>query len=164
MKYFATIEGHEYEIVIEDGQILVDGKAVAVDLVQSGAPELYSLLIDGSSHELLIEDQRQHYLVTLGGEQFQVEVEDERTRRLNAGRRGPALPQGELIVKAPIPGLVVRVLVQEGDEIAEDQSLIILEAMKMENEIRALRPGVVRKIEVTSGQRVEQNASLLVLA
>lgn len=164
MRYFATIEGQEYEVVIENGHVLVDGEPVAVDLVQSGAPELYSMLLDGASYELLVEDQRQHYLVTLRGEQFQVTVEDERTRRLNMGRTGPALPQGELTVKAPIPGLVVRVLVQEGDEIAEDQPLVILEAMKMENEIRALRSGVVRKVEVVAGQRVEQNAALLVLA
>ncbi|MBX2999843.1 MAG: acetyl-CoA carboxylase biotin carboxyl carrier protein subunit [Caldilineaceae bacterium] len=135
-----------------------------IDFSRSGVPELYSLLINGRSYEVLIEEQRQNYSVTLRGEQYHVRVEDERTRRLNEGRRGPELPKGDLVVKAPIPGMVVKVLVREGDEISEDQPLIILEAMKMENEIRALRAGVVRKVDVSSGQRVEQNASLLVIA
>ena len=101
--------------------------------------------------------------MTLRGEQFHVQVEDERTRRLHAGRQGPALPQGDLAVRAPIPGMVVKVLVQDGDEIIEDQPLIILEAMKMENEIRAVRSGVVRKVEVSAGQSVEQDAVLIVI-
>ncbi len=163
MKYFAQIGELEYVVEIDEGQIFVDGELVDVDLSRSGVPELYSMLINGRSYEVLIEEKRQLFDVTLRGEQYHVRVEDDRTRRLNEGRRGPELPQGELIVKAPIPGLVVKILVREGDEIAEDQALVILEAMKMENEIRALRAGVVRKIDVSSGQRVEQNASLLVL-
>lgn len=164
MKYFATIDGREYEVEIEGGQVRVDGEAIAVDLSQSGVPELYSILLDGSSYEVLVEEDRQEYAVTLRGQQFHVQVEDERTRRLNAGRKGPLIPTGELVVKAPIPGLVVKVLVSEGDDIPEDHPLVILEAMKMENEIRSLRAGVVRTVDVSAGQRVEQGAPLLVLA
>ncbi|MBI1298124.1 biotin/lipoyl-binding protein [bacterium] len=164
MKYYAQIGELEYVVEIEDGQIFVDGELVDVDLSRSGVPELYSMLINGRSFEVLIEEQRQVYDVTLRGEQYHVRVEDDRTRRLNEGRRGPEVPKGELVVKAPIPGLVVKVLVHEGEEIAEDQALVILEAMKMENEIRALRSGVVRKVDVSAGQRVEQNAPLLILA
>ena len=65
-----------------------------------------------------------------------MQVEDERTRKLNAGRKAPALPDGELAVIAPIPGMVVKVLIETGDNVDEEQSLVILEAMKMENEIR----------------------------
>jgi len=164
VKYFATVDGREFEVEIEGGQVWVDGEAIAVDLSQSGVPELYSILLDGSSYEVLVEEERQEYAVTLRGQQFHVQVEDERTRRLNAGRKGPLIPTGELVVKAPIPGLVVKVLVSEGDDIPEDHPLIILEAMKMENEIRSLRAGVVRTVDVSAGQRVEQGAPLLVLA
>lgn len=163
MKYFAGVGEFSYEIEINEDGVFVDGEPFQVDLQQGGVSNLYSLLLNGASYEMLIEETRQSYDVTLRGEQFHVQVEDERTRRLNAGRLGPALPQGDLVVKAPIPGLVVKVLVQEGDEIAEDQSLIILEAMKMENEIRALRAGTVRKVEVNAGERVEQNAALLII-
>ena len=164
MKYFAAVNGQEYEVEIEGGQVWVNGEIIDVDLSQGGVPELYSILLDGASYEVLVEEQRQEYAVTLRGQQFHVQVEDERTRRLNAGRKGPLVPQGELVVKAPIPGLVVKVLVSEGDDIPEDHPLIILEAMKMENEIRSLRAGIIRSVEVTSGQRVEQGAALLVLA
>jgi biotin carboxyl carrier protein len=164
VKYFATIEGREFEVEIEGGQVRVDGEVIDVDLSQSGVPELYSILLNGASYEVLVEEERQEYAVTLRGQQFHVQVEDERTRRLNAGRKGPLIPSGELVVKAPIPGLVVKVLVSEGDDIPEDHPLIILEAMKMENEIRSLRAGVIRSVDVAAGQRVEQGAALLVLA
>ena len=164
MKYFAAVNGQEYEIEIDNDRVLVDGEAIDVDVSQIGAPELYSILLDGASYEVLVEEKRQEYAVTLAGQQFHVQVEDERSRRLNAGRKGPLIPSGELVVKAPIPGLVVKVLVQEGDDIPEDHPLIILEAMKMENEIRSLRAGVVRSLNVSTGQRVEQGAALLVLA
>ncbi|MCL4833089.1 MAG: DUF2118 domain-containing protein [Caldilineaceae bacterium] len=163
MKYFAAVNGQEYEVEIEGGQVLVDGEAISVDVSQIGVPELYSILLNGHSYEVLVEEQRQEYAVTLSGQQFHVQVEDERTRRLNAGRKGPLLPKGDLVVKAPIPGLVVKVLVQEGDDIPEDHPLVILEAMKMENEIRSLRAGIVRSVDVAAGQRVEQGAALLVL-
>jgi pyruvate carboxylase subunit B len=163
VKYFARVGQHEYEIEIEGSQVWVDGELADVDLRQSGAPELYSMLFNGRSYELLIEAERFQYGVSLRGERFEIQVEDERTRRLNAGRKMPALPEGELAVTAPIPGLVVKVLVAVGDLIQEEQPLVILEAMKMENEIRAMRGGVVKKIEVVPGQRVEQNGVLLVL-
>ena len=163
MKYFAGVGDHTFEIEINEDGVVVDGEMITVDLRQSGVSQLYSLLLDGASFEILIEETQQSYDVTLRGEQFRVQVEDERTRRLNAGRQGPALPQGDLTVRAPIPGLVVQVLVQDGDEIIEDQPLMILEAMKMENEIRAMRSGIVRKVEVSAGQSVEQDALLMVI-
>ncbi len=163
MKYYSRVGQNEYEIEIVDGKVLVDGELVNVDLRQSGAPELYSLLYNGRSYEMLIEADRFTYDVTLRGERFEVQVEDERTRRLNIGRKMVSVPEGELAINAPIPGLVVRILVEEGESVADEQPLILLEAMKMENEIRAVRAGVVKKIACAAGQRVEQNAVLIVL-
>jgi biotin carboxyl carrier protein len=163
VKYFSRVGQNEYEIEIIDEKVYVDGELIEVDLRQSGAPELYSLLYNGRSFELLIEAERFTYGATLRGEHFEVQVEDERTRRLNMGRKMVTLPEGELAVTAPIPGLVVRVLVEVGQSIDDEQPLVLLEAMKMENEIRAPRSGVVKKIEIAPGQRVEQNSILLVL-
>ncbi len=163
MKYFARIGANEYEVEITQDEILLEGEPISVNLEQSGMTELYSMLFDGASHELLIESERFNYNVTLYGDQFAVQIEDERSRRLNAGRQAPADQSGGASVNAPIPGLVVKVLVEEGAEVTEGQSLVILEAMKMENEIRSLRDGVVTKINVTPGQRVEQNAPLILL-
>lgn len=163
MKYYARIGTNEYEVIIEQGQVFVDGEPLSVDLAQSGVPELYSMLFNGMSHELLIESERFNYTVTLHGEQIPVQIEDERMRKLNMGRKIPALSHGELAVTAPIPGLVVQVLVSVGDKVEENQPLILLEAMKMENEIRSQRSGTVKSLEVDAGQRVEQNATLMIL-
>lgn len=163
MKYFSRVGQNEFEIEIIDDKVYVDGELIEVDLRQSGGPELYSVLYNGRSFELLIEAERFNYGVTLRGERFEVQVEDERTRRLNIGRKMVALPEGELAVTAPIPGLVVRVLVEVGQSVNDEQPLVLLEAMKMENEIRAPRSGVVKQIAINPGQRVEQNSILLVL-
>lgn len=162
MKYYARVGTNEYVVDIEADGIYVNGELATVDMKQAGGVELYSLLYNGRSHELLIEPGRYQYTITLRGEQFEVQVEDERTRRMSAGRK-LELPEGEFAVTAPIPGLVVKVLVEEGEEIREEQPLLLLEAMKMENEIRARRPGVVKQVKVVPGQRVEQNALLLVI-
>lgn len=163
MKYFSRIGNNEYEVEITDGQVLLNGKPVDVNMVRSGVPELYSVLFGGRSYEMLVSSERYNYTVTLRSEQFQVQVEDERTRRLNQARRLPSLPDGELAVTAPIPGLVVKVLVDTGDAIEDGQPLVILEAMKMENEIRSVRQGIVKSLAVVPGQRVEQNAVLVIL-
>ena len=163
MKYYSRVGQNEYEVEIIDGKVFIDGEAVEVDLRQSGAPELYSLLYNGRSFEMLIEAERFAYGVTMRGERFEVQVEDERTRRLNVGRKMVSIPEGELPIRAPIPGLVVRVLVEVGQSVTDEQPLILLEAMKMENEIRSIRSGVVKQISCTAGQRVEQNAVLIVL-
>jgi biotin carboxyl carrier protein len=163
VKYFARVDNNEYEIEINAGVVQVDGELVDVDLVRSGVPELYSVLFSGRSFEMLVAADRFTYTVNVRGEQFQVQVEDERARRLSRGRRLPALPDGELAVIAPIPGLVVKVLVKEGDSIEDGQPLVLLEAMKMENELRSMRAGKVKSVAVAAGQRVEQNAVLIIL-
>lgn len=162
MRYFARVGEREYVVDIENDGVFVDGEPVEVDLEQSGVDELYSVLFGGRSYELLIEPRRYTYDITLHGEFYSVQVEDERSRRLNANRK-LVLPEGDLAITAPIPGLVVKVLVVEGEEIEEEQPLILLEAMKMENELRAVRAGRVKQVKVTAGQRVEQHAVLIVL-
>ena len=97
------------------------------------------------------------------GLQWQLQGEDGWARRLNRERRLPTLPEGELAITAPIPGLVVRILVKEGDTIEEGQPVVLLEAMKMENELRAVRGGVVKSVLAAAGQRVDQNAPWIVL-
>ena len=163
VKYYARIGNHEHEVELADDRVLLDGEPIEVDLVRSGLPELYSVLFGGNSYEMLVTADRFNYTVTLRSEQFQVQIQDERSRRLNQARKMPALPAGELAITAPIPGLVVKTLISAGEPVEEGQPLVILEAMKMENEIRSARSGVAKTILVTPGQRVEQNAVLIVL-
>jgi len=164
VKYYVRIASNEYEVDIDtENNVSINGAQVEVDLCQSGVPELYSVLFKGRSFDMLVEPHRFNYTIAFRGEQLQVQVEDERTRKLNTGRKAPAVPHGELAIKAPIPGLVVKVLVAEGDQIEDGQAVVILEAMKMENEIRAIRSGQVKGIQVSGGQRVEQNETLMLL-
>ena len=163
VRYYARVGEREFVVDVEnDGSVQLDGEPMDVDLRQVGADELYSMLIAGKSHEMLIEARRYTYDVMLRGEFLQVQVEDERARRLSAKRK-VSLPDGEIAILAPIPGLIVKVLVAEGDEVAAEQPVILLEAMKMENELRAARAGRVKLVKVAPGQRVEQNSVLLVL-
>lgn len=163
MKYYSRVGENEYEIEILDDKVFVDGEAVNLDLRQSGALELYSLLYNGRSYEMLIEADRFTYDVTMRGERFEVQVEDERTRRLNMGRKMVSVPEGELPIRAPIPGLVVRILVEEGQTVTDEQPLILLEAMKMENEIRAQVAGKVKQITVKENQTVDKDDLLVVM-
>ena len=163
MKYYTRVDNTEYEVEINGESILLNGEPVNVDLMRSGAAELYSVLFGGRSYEMLVNSDRFNYTINVRGVQFQVQVEDERARRMNRARRLPALPDGELAITAPIPGLVVRVLAAEGDAIEEGQPVVLLEAMKMENELRAMRGGIVKSVLVSAGQRVDQNAPLIIL-
>lgn len=163
MKYFARVGDNEYEVEVDQGRILLNGQLLEVDLTDVGIPELFSVLLGGRSYDVLVQSERSNYTITFGGEQYVVQVEDERSRKLNMGRRAPALPHGELPIKAPISGLIVKVLVEPGDTVEDGQPLVILEAMKMENEIRSLRSGVVKSVTIAAGKRVEQNEVLVVL-
>lgn len=164
MKYQSQVANNSYAVEIDaDGQISIEGERVNASLLQVGPLGLYSLLLDNQSLELAVEETQQGYRVSLGSRTFDVKVTDERQLKL-AGRRGDLeTTGGEVQVKAPIPGLVVRVLVRAGDAIKAGQPIVILEAMKMENELRAVREGVIGDVKVKAGERVEQGAVLLII-
>ena len=165
MKYVATIDGQSYTIEIDNpGQIIIDGEDRAVDLRQVGKLSLYSLLMDNASYEVVVEDEGHNTCrVMIGGELYEVRVEDERTRRLALANRKPNPPSGELAIKAPIPGLVVKIPVEPGEAVRAGQSVVILEAMKMENELRTPRIGTVHEIRVAIGDKVDQGQVLVTI-
>lgn len=165
MKYQSQIDETTYQIEInEDGSIVVDGEPVSASLLQVGALGLYSLLVDSESTELVVEETQRGYRVMLGSRTFDVNVADERELRLAGGRADLIETGADLTIKAPIPGLVIRVMVGVGDQVEAKQPLVILEAMKMENELRAPRAGIITDVRVKAGESVEQGAGLLVLS
>jgi biotin carboxyl carrier protein len=167
MKYFVTVHDQVYEIDIDHhGRVTVDGAVLAADMRLVGGNHLYSLLVDNASYEVvLIADDDQHgaYDVMVGGLRYAVRVQDERSRRLASVDRTLRPPDGELLIKAPIPGLVVAVPVEAGQAVAEGDTLVILEAMKMENELRAPRAGVVHEVKVAPGAQVASGQTLVQL-
>ncbi len=167
MKYFATVNDQTFEIDIDHpGRITVDGAELAADMRPVGGPHLHSLLLDSASYEIVLDpavEERNLYGVMVGGERYVIKVQDERSRRLALADRHLRPAEGELTLKAPIPGLVVKVVVAPGQEVAEGETLVILEAMKMENELRAPRAGVIHEIRVEPRQQVTLGQVLMTI-
>ncbi len=163
MIFSATVAGRTLRIEAtgKDGRyrVRVDGREVAADLLETGGG-FASLLIDGTSHEIGLEATPQGYRVLFDDDSLSVELQDA-TRDANAAPRRAAA--GLLRILAPMPGRIVRLLVEPGHDATAGQSLVVMEAMKMENEIRAPRPGRVREVAVREGQAVESGAPLVVL-
>lgn len=164
MKYYTTIDDKTFEIEINQlGELCIDGECEAVDFQSIGGSSIYSLLLGNVSYEALVEARDDHYEVLVQGTLYRVDVQDERMRRLAQAARGFAPPSGEIAIKAPMPGLIVDVPVQEGQAIEEGSVLVVLESMKMENELKAPRGGIVSQVRVQSGQSVEQHETLVAI-
>jgi biotin carboxyl carrier protein len=164
MKYLTTIGDIQFVIDInQDGQITVDGEVVNVDMQQMPDTTMYSVIIDGISHDVRMSEGDGIYLAELSGQIFGVVVEDERTRRLAGLKGGPGAITGEAIIKAPMPGVVIEVLVTQGQEVEQGDIVVILESMKMQNEFKAPRSGKVHTLRVAPGDKVEQNAVMLTI-
>jgi biotin carboxyl carrier protein len=123
----------------------------------------YMLLLNGNSYLVQIIKTNHVYHVHLNGDYFPVIVEDERARQLRAVVEQGAKVDGEEILTAPIPGLITKIKIREGDTIQEGDGLILLEAMKMENEIKAGSPGKIKKILVSEGMPVEKDQPMLLI-
>jgi biotin carboxyl carrier protein len=162
MKYITTIDGKEFEIeVLDDKHVMINGKKLEVDFASVGGQPVYSMLLDGKSYEAYINPDEEQWQVLLRGRLFPTSVEDEREKRLRAASGGTAQEGGEFTMKAPMPGMVVAVLVEENQQVEKGQVLLILESMKMQNELKAPRSGIVSRIRVKERDSVEQKAALL---
>ena len=144
----------------EDGACSVDGKSVSVDSA-FGRDGVLSLLIDGRSYRCVLDRGPQGDAVTVGGKRYAFAVEDPRSLR---SRRGAAAgADGPRAVKAPMPGRVVRVMCAVGDVVEEKQGLIVIEAMKMQNELKSPKAGKVVKLAVGVGDTVGAGDQLVVV-
>jgi len=146
-------------------QFTLDDELVEADWAQV-APGIYSIIIDGRCYEVFISSgprqmaaaREEPYTVTVRGRNHLVQVLDPgRRRRPNTPDGG----EGPLDVLAPMPGKVVKVLVAEGQQVSSGDGLLVIEAMKMQNEIRASRSGRVEKLHVNEGAGVETGFKLL---
>ena len=164
MKYITTIDDKEYAVeLIDEKHISVDGKVYEVDFESVSGQPVYSLIVNGRSHEAYIQEGDDDWQVLLRGRLYPAKVEDEREKRLRAAAGGGVTETGEFHLKAPMPGLVVTIPVEEGQEVKKGDVLLILESMKMQNELKAPRDGVVSRIKVKAGESVEQKQAMLSL-
>jgi biotin carboxyl carrier protein len=162
MKYIATIDGKEFVVeLLDDKRVIIDGTTYKIDFEAVSGQPVYSLIVDGKSHEAYVQEGEEDWQVLLRGRLYPVKVEDERERRLRAAAGAGVTEGGEYHLKAPMPGLVVTISVEEGQEVKKGQVLLILESMKMQNELKSPRDGVVNRIKVKAGESVEQKQALL---
>jgi biotin carboxyl carrier protein len=156
------VDGRRVSVEVQaerDGyRVTVDGRVMAVD-ARRGAHGAMSLIVDGASVSALIERRAEGYTVHLREDTFEVGLAEGES----GGAAGPRAPSGPLRVTAPMPGRLVRVLVEPGQQVAAGQGLVVMEAMKMENELRAARAGRVAEVHARERQAVESGALLVVL-
>jgi biotin carboxyl carrier protein len=182
MPYIVTIHNQSYSIDRDEDQrsITLDGTQYPVDwkqlasLVADAKGNVaeggqYSLLVGDQSYDLFArritkagERQGETYEILVAGQRFEVNVEDERTRLL-AGRAKSGADAGAATVNAPMPGLVVGVPFDAGASVAAGQTVVVLEAMKMENDLSSPIAGVLKEVRVTKGQTVDQGEVLVVI-
>lgn len=167
MKYYVELDDRILEMDIEeqgeDLKVIIDGKTLLANLQKVSAPSLYSLILDNESHEVFVDQSEGQHVVIIAGEQYTVRVQDERAKRLAAVTPKERSREGEVAVRAPMPGLVVAVNVNPGDVVEKGKGLLILEAMKMQNELRAPKQGTVMSVNVKQGDRVDNGRVLVVI-
>lgn len=164
MKYFVTIAGRTVEVDLTGHTPVVDGTPVEAQMAPLPGTHVRSLTVDGRSHTLSAKpgDRRGRWQIALGRERFTVDAVDERTRAIRE-MTGGGEAEAEKVVVAPMPGMVVKIEVEVGQAVKAGQGVVIVEAMKMENELKAPADGVVAKVLVQERQTVDKGATLIVL-
>ncbi len=162
MKYDVVVGGHAFVVEVEDG-LTVDGRAVTGHLHPVPHTPLSHLEMDGRVTAVALTRADETWEVQVGGRVWVVDVVDERTRRLRAMAGGDKRPASGSVVKAPMPGMILRLEVEEGQAVTRGAGLVVLEAMKMENEIKAPADGVVVRIHTEPGRAVEKGTPLVEL-
>jgi len=161
MKYVTTIGDRQFVIeLLDDDHVLVDDTTYDVNFDAISDQPVYSMIVDGKSYEAYMYPSDEGWQVLLQGRLYSAIVEDEREKRLRAAG-GRVADRGDFHLKAPMPGLVVSIPVDEGQEIQKGDVLLILESMKMQNELKSPRNGKVARLRVKVGDSVEQRQTLL---
>lgn len=164
MKYITVVNDQEYVIEIDgERRIKVNDQLFDIDFQQLSEGGILSLLLDNHSVEAIVEERDSAWEVLLHGELYSVVVQDERAYRLAKARGMATDVSGEAVIKSPMPGLIIAVAVAEGDHVQKGDKIVILESMKMENELRSPRDGTVLRIQVDAGAAVEKDQVLAVI-
>jgi len=165
MTYDVVVDGktHQVELARADNawQCKVDGRKVEIDATLT-ARDVLSILVDGKAYEIKRERSLQGDIhMVIGSARYAVEVQDPRSLRTRRAVAG--IEAGPQKVKAPMPGKVVRLLVREKDEVKAGQGVIVMEAMKMQNEMKSPKTGKVQKILIAEGNTVNAGDTLAII-
>ena len=158
-----TLAGRTVTVRLDGATASVDGRVIEWEMGSAGSAR--SLLLDGRPHRVVAEAHGGgRWRIQLGARSLEAEVVDERTRAIREMTGRGSAARGPAPIKAPMPGMVVRVEVAEGDHVAAGQGVVIVEAMKMENELVAEGAGIVERVHVSRGDAVEKDQLLVSLA
>ncbi len=155
-------QSHRLELEKVDGrwQCRLDGETIAIDALLPRR-DVLSLLIDGRAFEIKREQSATDLHLWVGSERFAVELRDPRS--LRSRQKSGVDEKGPKKIVAPMPGRIVRLLVAENDPVEAGQGLIVVEAMKMQNEIKSPKKGVVRKLPAAAGAAVNPGDILAIV-
>ena len=161
MKYVTIINEQQFEIEIDkDGNLTVNGEPREVDFLDLGS-SLYSIITNNRSLQVAMEQTDSQIDVMMLGRLYETQVLDERALLMAQRRGGFGVVSGE--VHSPMPGLIVAVKVEIGQEVAKGQTVVILESMKMQNELKSPVNGVVQSIHCSTGKTVDKNDTLVII-
>lgn len=166
MRYIVELNGERKSVALKPDGVSHEGAPpVHAELVDIEASPVRMVRIGSEVHRVVVQRRqgRGNYSLWVDGYRFEAEALDERTRQIRDVSSASAAPSGPAPIIAPMPGLVVRVRVAVGDRVEAGQGLVVMEAMKMENELRATTSGTVASVEVSAGSAVEKGALLVVL-
>ncbi|MEF3255849.1 MAG: acetyl-CoA carboxylase biotin carboxyl carrier protein subunit [Deferribacterales bacterium] len=159
--YYTTVDGYEGENVVEvvenahaDYTVTVDGKSYHVDFEQINET-IYSVIIDGNSYAIDMSEKGDKFDILVNGDHFAVEVLDEMKRLMKM--RTSSTVEGRQVIEAPMPGYIWKMLKEVGDEVKAGEPIMILVAMKMENEIKSPKDGVVTEIFVKASENPQES-------
>lgn len=165
MKYIVTVNGADREVDVEGASVQVDGSSYEARVVDVEGTPLWMVTLGDEVHRVVARRgaRRGQFTFWLDGHRFEADALDERTRAIRELSGAAAGPSGPAPLVAPMPGLIVRVNVAEGDQVQAGQGLVVMEAMKMENELRAQAGGTVKRVACAPGAAVEKGAVLIEL-
>lgn len=160
--YVVRIGDQEYHIeVLDDRHIRLNGEVVEVDLATLADSPLLSLIVNGKSYEVLATPQGEEWEIHLKGRTYLAQVEDEVVHAMRKATSNGSTQRSEYVLQAPMPGLIVAIPVNQDQTVEANEVLVVLESMKMQNELRAPHRGQVIEIYVQPGERVLQKQNLL---
>jgi len=165
VRYVVQVDEERREVDVAGDAVIVDGVETAARLTDVPGTPVRLVALGDEVHRVVARRHpgRGRYTLWVDGFRYEVEALDERSRTIRDLSAASGVAAGPAPLIAPMPGLVVRVNVTEGDEVAAGQGLVVMEAMKMENELRAPAAGRVSRVHATAGTAVEKGTVLVEL-
>jgi pyruvate carboxylase subunit B len=165
VKYIVSVNGKRLTMALDGGEIAANGTRASVAVEEVSGTPIRLVRIGDTVHRVVVRRRagRGDYVLWIDGFEYRVEALDERARAIRDLSAATAVATGPAPLVAPMPGLVVRVTVEPGQSVSAGQGLVVVEAMKMENELRSPAAGTVKSVRVTPGTAVEKGAVLVEL-